>query len=297
MTLAFSLKSNMWTTEYSFEPKCYAETDGRMLSFKEIESSGPNRTRKIWLHDDAPERNLFYGESYPSKISVVSNENPSATKTYETVSLETSYSDWSMNVETQEQSGSTDVFVQKENDQYAEVPRDVKITGANLTYIGTCSAESIAINAQTTGIKMSSLSGKMAVGVLCFRYKSDVDPLLKDQVVAIDSVRQGEFRPVLGTQAQQHADFVKVVGLDKKNLLISDPPATSGNGVGNDEEYFNRTNQVEVWVASPDSGESMKGDYIVIDLETKPNPTNFELYAINVDQHKVNLDHSLGQNN
>ena len=41
----------------------------------------------------------------------------------------------------------------------------------------------------------------------------------------------------------------------------------------------------------------MKGDYIVVDLETPAGPDNFELYAINVDQHKVNLDHRLGQNN
>jgi len=54
---------------------------------------------------------------------------------------------------------------------------------------------------------------------------------------------------------------------------------------------------VEIWVASPDSGESFKGDYLVVDLETPGTPDKFELYAINVDQHKVNLDHRLGQNN
>ena len=42
----------------------------------------------------------------------------------------------------------------------------------------------------------------------------------------------------------------------------------------------------------------MKGDYLVVNIETSVDgPAPFELYAINVDQHKVNLDHSLGQNN
>ena len=56
--------------------------------------------------------------------------------------------------------------------------------------------------------------------------------------------------------------------------------------------------QVQLFVAQRDSGESMKGDYLRVDIETKNvGPPAFELYAINVDQHKVNLDHSLGQNN
>ena len=68
-------------------------------------------------------------------------------------------------------------------------------------------------------------------------------------------------------------------------------------------------NRYEVYVGDESSGESMIGDYLVINIETvvpitQAEPTgsaglqdSFELYAINVDQHKVNLDHSLGQNN
>ncbi len=56
--------------------------------------------------------------------------------------------------------------------------------------------------------------------------------------------------------------------------------------------------QVQLFVAQRESGESMKGDYLRVDIETtNVGPPAFELYAINVDQHKVNLDHSLGQNN
>ena len=78
MTLAFSIKSGQWTTEYSFEPTCYANTDGRMIAFKDVEDGA------FWLHDgDESNRNRYYGTSYKSSLSVVSNENPSATKAYE----------------------------------------------------------------------------------------------------------------------------------------------------------------------------------------------------------------------
>ena len=57
MTIAFSLKSNMWTSEYSFEPTCYASTDNRMVSFKDVNETAPART---WLHDETQDRNNFY---------------------------------------------------------------------------------------------------------------------------------------------------------------------------------------------------------------------------------------------
>ena len=302
MTLAFSIKSNMWTTEYSFEPHCYAETDGRMLAFKSVANAGALAGRKVWMHDETQDRNLFYGAGYPSKVSVVSNEDPSATKAYEAVSLETLYNDWSMQVETHEQSGGTDVFVEKENDQYAEVPKDIKITAANLTYVGTALGSSLIMNASTESIRMTSLSGKMPIGTLCFRNKSEstqgVGANAGDgAIVAINNQTNGRVFNILGTASEDQEAFVKAVGLSQGSLLISNPPTTSAGGPFQDEEFFNNTTEVEIWVASPDSGESFKGDYLVVDLETPATPDNFELYAINVDQHKVNLDHRLGQNN
>ena len=302
MTLAFSIKSNMWTTEYSFEPHCYAETDGRMLAFKSIANAGALAGRKVWMHDETQDRNLFYDTGYPSKISVVSNEDPSATKAYEAVSLETLYNDWSMQVETHEQSGGTDVFVEKENDQYAEVPKDIKITAANLTYVGTALGSSLIMNSSTESIKMKSLSGKMPIGTLCFRNKSESTQGVGSNagdgaIVAIDSQTSGRVFNILGTASEDQEAFVKAVDMSQGRLLISNTPTTSAGGPIQEQKYFNNTTEVEIWVASPDSGESFKGDYLVVDLETPATPDNFELYAINVDQHKVNLDHRLGQNN
>lgn len=309
MTIAFSLKSNMWTTEYSFESTCYGMTDNRMLSFKNVERIGrpTGGPVKLWLHDESPNRNLFYLEKYPSKISVVSNEDPSATKAYEAVSLETLYSSWSMDVATHEQEGSTDEFNEKENDQYAAIPKDRMITAANLTYVGTASGDQLTSDSLLSGrIVLSTMSGRLGSGILCYRNKADgvtfIDSLARDGGIAsIDST--GRRRYVVGANEDVIEERLQCRSIDAqtKTLTLSNVPASfsvqPSLSEPEESDFYTRGNQVEIWIASPGSGESMKGDYIVVDLETPAGPDNFELYAINVDQHKVNLDHSLGQNN
>lgn len=304
MTLAFSTKSNMWTTEYSFEPDLYAMTDGRMFAFNQIARVGGNTQLKLWIHDATSSRNSFYLQAYPSKLSIVSNENPSATKAYESVSLETAYNQWSMNVATHEQEGSTSDFSSKENDQYASIPKDNRVTAANLTYVGTCTGDRLIMENLGRGLlRMSTFSGRFAVGTLCFRNKSlspigVVEGAGDGAIATID--QQARRVGVLDKSELQLSDYVQVTSVDGANLVVSnvseqfdfDPALQQGN-----EDFYTAANQVEIWVASAGSGESLKGDYIVVDLETAEGPDNFELYAVNVDQHNVNLDHSLGQNN
>ena len=310
MTIAFSLKSNMWTSEYSFESTCYGSTDNRMLSFKNVAPDGrpTNGPVKMWLHDETADRNRFYQEDHPSKISVVSNEDPSATKGFEAVSLETTYSDWSMSVATQEQEGSTQDFVEKENDQYASIPKDRKITAANLTYVGSTSGRNVtseALNARGE-IRMNTLSGSFGVGVLCYRNKAlgvtGIDLQARDgAIAAITSV--GNRSPIIDSSEDQADTFIRCRSIDTqtKTIALEGLPdafiVLPENFEPEESNFYGDDNEVEIWIASPGSGESMKGDYIVVDLETPPGPDNFELYAINVDQHQVNLDHRLGQNN
>jgi len=310
MTIAFSLKTNMWTTEYSFESTCYGSTDNRMLSFKNVplDDRPTNGPVKMWLHDETPNRNRFYQEDNPSKISVVSNEDPSATKGFEAVSLETTYSDWSMNVATQEQEGSTEDFAEKENDQYASIPKDRKITSANLTYIGTAYGSSLtsASLQQSDEIQMNTLSGSFGVGVLCYRNKAQgvpgVDTLARDGSIA--AIRRfGQRVAVIGVDESNTEDLVQVGRVNPQTKILTitglaeELNVFPENSEPEGSDFYSPENEVEIWIASPGSGESMKGDYIVVDLETPAGPDNFELYAINVDQHKVNLDHRLGQNN
>jgi len=304
MTLAFSTKSNMWTTEYSFEPDHFAQTDGRMFAFNELGKTGRTTQQKLWIHDASSTRNLFYSNRYPSKLSIVSNENPSATKAYESVSLETSYKDWSMAVRTQEQQGSTSDFSSKENDQYASIPKDNRVTSANLTYVGTCAGDRLLLDNLGRGLlRMKTFSGKFAVGTLCFRNLAPgVAGVMEDaRDGAVACIDQSGRRIGILDKGQNLLDVcIQVSSVNGADLVITNAPQEPlfdpATSVGN-EEFYSATNQVEIWVASAESGESLKGDYIVVDLETSESPDNFELYAINVDQHNVNLDHSLGQNN
>ena len=283
MTLAFSIKSGQWTTEYSFEPTCYANTDGRMVAFKDVEGGA------FWLHDEKEgERNKYYGEPYKSKLSVVSNENPSATKAYEAISLETSYSSWDIDVETLDQQGSVGDLYERENDQYAPIPKHSRVSGSNLVYIGTCSSDGFSENLEAGEIQLSSISGNMATGALVFKTLSG----------ELNSIKDNGFAQIVNVGSA-------LLGNEERNLFVKNFSESSRSiSLNNDilESQVTITSgvpdEVQLFVSESNSGEAMKGDYLLIKMETQgASPSNFELYAINVDQHKVNLDHSLGQNN
>ena len=279
MTIAFSIKSGQWTTEYSFEPTCYANTDGRMLASKDA-SGG-----LFWLHDeDADNRNKYYGDEYKSKLSVVSNEDPSATKCYEAISLETSHNSWNIDVETLSQKGTVDDLVERENDQYAPIPKNDSISTANLVYIGTVPRNVLKGGVSAGSLQLPSMPRSMAQGLLCFSSGGGIYGFNTNGIVTTAASFSGKTAFVDG-----FSESSRSISIQTDDLTGDvDPNNTLNSG----------TSLVDLFVAEPESGESMRGDYLLINIETKSvGPKNFELYAINVDQHKVNLDHSLGQNN
>lgn len=283
MTLAFSTKSGQWTTEYSFEPTCYANTDGRMIAFKDVTDGA------FWLHDEKENtRNKYYGTSYKSSLSVVSNENPSATKAYEAISLETSYGDWNVDVSTLNQEGTITTFFDRENDQYAPIPKDQgSFSSANLVYIGTTSSATFAGEVEAGEIKLSSMSGNMALGLLCFVNSSGNLMMIKNNGLDASAFDFTSSEATIGDVGGFSESSGSIL------LDIKAPPTSGAVTI-----LSGLPDEVQLFVAQRESGESMKGDYLRVDIETKTvEPTAFELYAINVDQHKVNLDHSLGQNN
>lgn len=278
MTIAFSIKSGQWTTEYSFEPTCYANTDGRMLASKDATGG------LFWLHDeDEANRNKYYGDEYKSKLSVVSNEDPSATKCYEAISLETSHNSWNIDVETLSQKGTVDDLVERENDQYAPIPKDDTISTANLVYIGTVSGKQFRDGVNARSLQLPSMPRSMAQGLLCFNSGGGLRCLNKNGFVST------------AVSFSSKTAFVDDFSESSRSISIQTDDLA---GVVDEQTALNDTTLYDLFVAEPKSGESMRGDYLLINIETKnEGPNNFELYAINVDQHKVNLDHSLGQNN
>ena len=318
MTLAFSTKSGQWTTEYSFEPTCYANTDGRMIAFNNTSAYS------FWLHDEAESlRNRFYNQSYKSKMSVVSNEDPSATKAYEAISLETDIVGWDIDVETLDQKGVVDSLVQRENDYYASIPKNSTITSANIIFLGTASSSNLPSDLESGSLSLTYMSGNIANGRLAIKdANGDLYSFYASIAFLPPTVDGGPTEEIEGFAEADAFTGPQVSNFDielkgalsvssfndaSKSLSLQVPSIGPALALTNFQDSEDGT--YEVYVVDEDSGESMIGDYLVINIETvvpttQPESTgsaglqdSFELYAINVDQHKVNLDHSLGQNN
>ncbi len=68
------------------------------------------------------------------------------------------------------QEGSITTFFDRENDQYAPIPKDQEsFSSANLVYIGTTSGDTFISEFEAGEIKLSSMSGSIALGLLCFK--------------------------------------------------------------------------------------------------------------------------------
>ena len=144
-TVAFSTKSNVWKTRYSFNPTCYMDMDDDFLSSAPIDEED---TRLAWRHDISGAYNNFYETAYPSTIRVASNQNPSATKAFKSISLETNTQGWTARVQTNldrggdftlTQDGTIRSFESKEGNQYASMPRNSQGPGnstSNIVYVG-----------------------------------------------------------------------------------------------------------------------------------------------------------------
>jgi hypothetical protein len=309
MTIAFSTKSNRWTSRYSFEPTCYANVGQQFLS-----TTPTGDPEIIHRHDVSPVNNLFYGIGYKSSLSVASNEDPSATKAYEALSLESSEdAGWTASVRTIDQEGVVESFVERENDFYAEFPKNSIITQSNIFPVGTASRQevidSISSDSEedppTWTIDVEGFPDIIPGGILCY-YDEDDEIIKKFPFIAVGTGYAQGFDSAAVSSQVNGGEF-QVGGYDEQNssliltyhTVFSNPAPPFGGPTAALFNYLGTSlpETLTLYVASPSAGNNMKGDYAVIDVETSATPPDFELYAINVDQHKINLDHSLGQNN
>ena len=322
MTIAFSTKSNRWTSRYNFEPTCYANVGQQFLS-----ATPTGDPEIIYRHDVSNVNNVFYGVGYRSSLSVASNEDPSATKAYEALSLESSEdAGWTASVRTIDQEGVVESFVERENDFYAEFPKNSIITQSNIFPVGTASKEDVISSIQNNEgpwtINVEGFPDIIPGGILCY-YDEDDGIIKKFPFIPTVDFGQGLIfvqgvgtsESVIGSEAaissQVNGNEFQVGDYDEQNSSLVLTYHTVFSELANNPLYTldvfindlinnlqgSLPESLTLYVASPSAGNNMKGDYAVIDVETSVNPPDFELYAINVDQHKINLDHSLGQNN
>jgi len=220
-------------------------------------------------------------------------------------------------VRTIDQEGVVESFVERENDFYAEVPKNSIITQSNIFPVGTASKQGVIDSISSDSeedppiwtIDVEGFPDIIPGGILCY-YDED-DEIIKKFPFFAATASAGLIFPTGGVSSdsaissQINGNEFQVGGYDEQNssliltyhTVFSGPPSSFYITVIVDFLQSSLPETLTLYVASPSAGNNMKGDYAVIDVETSATPPDFELYAINVDQHKINLDHSLGQNN
>jgi hypothetical protein len=327
MTIAFSTKTLDWKTRYSFEPNQYMTSGDEMISFQ-IQNS-----LSAWQHDTG-DYSKFYDTAYSPSFSVVSNEDPSATKIYEAFSIEGSDAPSSVSFSTRtadDQESSTSSFKKMEGKFYSDVPKNLSNIDAALGYVGntTLGALRKVIAGESISIPLQGRPVRIPNGTLVIYPLSNSEAssyLLSigyngSAIVEYLSYYDGG-KPVSFTSFTN--GYLSDISEDVSNLIGSEFYVCKDYDPYTNSLYINDNNVLEYTltnleealgsiVASEDipneliiplftfndpslSGEDMRGDFMKMDLEFAAE-SYFEVYAINVDQHKTKLDHSLGQNN
>jgi len=131
-TIAYGTDDKVWTTRYSFVPESIVSLHNEMYTFK----SG-----KIYKHSEDVDRNTYYGAATAESIvEVVSNEAPSAIKTFESLSLEGDAA-WDAVVSTTNQTSTIDdtSFKDKEGFYYAYIHGSTSSYGSQITSVNSTS--------------------------------------------------------------------------------------------------------------------------------------------------------------
>lgn len=290
-----------------------------------------------WQHDTGT-YSVFYGENSQPIVSVVSNEDPSATKVYEAISIEGDKAPSSVVFTTRtagDQSSSlgSTAFKKMEGKFYSDIPKNVGNVDAALGYIGNTTIGDLRKIAAGTSNRLYLESRPIRIpnGSLV------IYPLAEDNAIAfINSVFGETFnvaalqefsasyeggRPIAitfpssGYLDEVISDVASSVYVDSNPLYVSKDYDPYTNSLLINESLPTERIEEALEIAGvtdvvPDSlviplftynnpsisGEDMRGDFIKVDMEFLVG-SYFEVYAVNIDQHKTKLDHSLGQNN
>ena len=324
-TFAFSTSSGYFTSRYSFEPDCYASVDNIFISMNKVDQT-PELVQQqttlnniCWVHNVNPSMNTFYDASYRSEVSVVSNENPSKEKVFNSLSLELNksnpdafFSTVSTNLEdtSEVQLSSIRKFTRREGNLYAAIGSSSKNSTSNIKFIG---------------YRVSA----------AFSLVPNQNPLLADGFVInmyfpTGHVPTGSSSRLLLQNENNEMTYMNnpsspVVSQFNKNTLYNNPKFCIANITGNGPVYsvfiqsvsgddagtpvsfsannatviddFFEINRPMFAVSNAAThGDSMRGKYALVFLSTtdtaKTQP--FELYAVNVDYAQSKMDSSLG---
>jgi hypothetical protein len=284
----------------------------------------------VWLHDQLSTRNSFYGNSAAkSSITVSSNQDPSAIKIYKSLSLETNTKNWTAEVCTnveyegkEKQKGSIASFKKKEGFQYADMPRDVLNSTANI--VGkpfTVSdlteeygyADAFIINSdfynETFEDGFANLTGITFFTVIVEEGSMPENYVYSKALnVSLYNVQNGSLLKLFDVPGsveypQYNADPLSLYVFGHKNydgkvlLLLGYEivPEVFQNSIFFDSNSPLYSNQL-VFVVKPEiDGDQLRGPYANVEISTQTDK-HAEIHAINVDYEFSKLDKRLTQN-
>jgi len=170
-TIAYGTNDKAWTTRYSFTPESIVSLNSNMYTFK----SG-----KIYKHSEDADRNTYYGGAVAESIvEAVSNREPSAIKSFESLSLEGDAT-WQVVATTTNQTATlagtvynpdtapSGVWTEKEGFYYASIHGDTTSHGSSITSV-TSTSEIFALgNVASDVVGGNSVTFDSAINTMPF---------------------------------------------------------------------------------------------------------------------------------
>jgi len=262
-TIAFDVKSNYWSTRYSYIAEEFAGLSDRLYTFK---NGG------IYEHDPSATRNTFYGVAGDSIIECISNFNPSMVKAYEAVSLEGNNSNWTATLTNSEQTSAiaSSIWQEKEGFYYAPIHQD---STNNVDYTATANVSSVSGTSEVFGIgTVSSITGTDAL--ITFKNSISTIGFPLGNTTALYKVSGSDLVPLNLYASSINGDKILECNGTVTGLVEDD--------------------QVVMIANSAIEGDAIR-DYYLKARFVNSNTSPHELYAINFIYSKSNIHNQQGQ--
>lgn len=256
-TVAYDTEDKVWNTRYSYFPERIASLDDTLYTFK---------AGTMYVHDDTADRATYYGTAYGSMVEVISNNNPSMVKAYESISLEGTDA-WAATISNTDQSTSILAadFSEREREWFAYVPRDTSANTGTSTITSLSGSSEVFVlgNVATGGVSGSTITFTTPVGDVAF--------------------------PIGGTLYKVSGATLVTLGLTVTAISGDKQITASGSVTG-----VNNGDTIVVLANAGIEGDQLRDYYARINL-TNTDISEIELYAVNAVYAKSNLHNEQGQ--
>jgi hypothetical protein len=256
-TIAYDTEDKVWNTRYSYSPERIASLDDTLYTFK---------GGTMYIHSDAANRSTYYGTAYGSMVEVISNNNPSMVKAYESISLEGTDA-WAAAISNTDQSTSilTTDFSEREREWFAYVNRDTSANTGTSTITALSGSSEVFVlgNVATGGVSGSTITFTTNVGDIAF--------------------------PIGGALYKVSGSTLVTLNLTVTSINAAKEIGASGLIAG-----VNNGDTIVVLANAGIEGDQLRDYYARIQL-TNSDTSAIELYAVNMVYAKSNLHNELGQ--